>query len=303
MLSDDDLNLAAGHALGVLDAASLARAEARLDARDAEFEKAVAEFTGAAALLAQPAAGTNPPADVRARLMALASAEKPMTPDAFEAAPAVAASRPAKPVSARAESAPALAPRPASSPARVAPIESRRSFIERWGRAFAGAAALLALASAFLLVQQSGLRRQLAAMDERSRSLEAQLLEAHERGKWLDVWGAPSARIVTLGATANGIPQLGGRAVYDPGSQRAIVVFDHVSAPAGKDLQLWALRPDGPAGLGLVKPDGQGHAELRIEQIGDPGSLSAFAVSLEPPGGSPEPGPTGPFVLVGRLPG
>lgn len=301
MLRDDDLNLAAAYALGVLDAADASRADARLAARDAEFERAVAEFTNAAALLAHTAPATSPPAGVRERVLALAAAEKPASPAEFDLPSVPAPRRAAEPV---APAAPAPTPRATTpAPAKVVPLPVQRSFFERFAPAFAAAAAALLLVSGFLGFQQMGLRRQVAALDDRSRSLEAQLLEAHERGKWLDVWGAPNARVVTLGATATGVPQLGARAVYDPASQRAVVVFDHIAVPSGRDLQLWALRPDGPASLGVVKADAQGRAELRIEQIGDPGSLSAFAVSLEPAGGSPEPGPTGPVVLVGRLPG
>ncbi|VCU71770.1 Anti-sigma-K factor rskA [Pigmentiphaga humi] len=70
----------------------------------------------------------------------------------------------------------------------------------------------------------------------------------------------------------------------------------HVLA-GDKALELWALPAGGsPRSLGLLAPGG---GLLKIE----PGSLDgvpAVAVSLEPPGGSPNGRPSGPVILLGR---
>ena len=65
-----------------------------------------------------------------------------------------------------------------------------------------------------------------------------------------------------------------------------------------KALELWAVPARGaPRSLGLVSPQ-QATTVLRAHLLQD---TAAFAVSVEPPGGSPTGAPTGPIVSVGRL--
>lgn len=82
---------------------------------------------------------------------------------------------------------------------------------------------------------------------------------------------------------------------------RALVVrrVDDLPLSAQQALQLWAL-PDGgkPKSLGVI-----GHArEARLPLDALPANVSALAVSVEPPGGSPNPdGPSGPVVFQGAM--
>jgi anti-sigma-K factor RskA len=65
-----------------------------------------------------------------------------------------------------------------------------------------------------------------------------------------------------------------------------------------KALELWAVPAKGaPRSLGLVSPQ-QATTVLRAHLLKD---TAAFAVSVEPPGGSPTGAPTGPIVSVGQL--
>jgi anti-sigma-K factor RskA len=70
--------------------------------------------------------------------------------------------------------------------------------------------------------------------------------------------------------------------------------------PAGKTMQLWGLPASGhPVSLGVI-PD-HGDVTLPTGQQ-EPQQFPALAVSIEPPGGSPNPnGPTGPVVFSGKL--
>jgi anti-sigma-K factor RskA len=65
-----------------------------------------------------------------------------------------------------------------------------------------------------------------------------------------------------------------------------------------KALELWAVPAKGaPRSLGLVS--GQGATTVvRASLLSD---TAAFAISVEPPGGSPSGAPTGPIVSVGKL--
>lgn len=72
-------------------------------------------------------------------------------------------------------------------------------------------------------------------------------------------------------------------------------------SPKGKTAQLWVIRDGVPRSLGLLS--GSGTTSLAIPS-GERTALQAglvLAISIEPPGGSPEPTPTGPVVASGPL--
>lgn len=67
---------------------------------------------------------------------------------------------------------------------------------------------------------------------------------------------------------------------------------------ADRALELWAVPGAGaPRSLGLVSPDAA-TTVLRARLLD---GTAAFAVSVEPPGGSPTGAPTGPIVSLGKL--
>ncbi|PXW96543.1 anti-sigma-K factor RskA [Sphaerotilus hippei] len=67
---------------------------------------------------------------------------------------------------------------------------------------------------------------------------------------------------------------------------------------ATQALELWAVPPQGaPRSLGLVSA--QGATTVRRAELLQ--GTAAFAVSIEPPGGSPTGAPTGPVVSAGKL--
>jgi len=72
----------------------------------------------------------------------------------------------------------------------------------------------------------------------------------------------------------------------------------NVSMEANRSLELWALPPQGaPRSLGLIAAD-----KATVVQRGKVlDGTAAFAVSLEPAGGSPTGAPTGPVLYVGKL--
>ena len=81
---------------------------------------------------------------------------------------------------------------------------------------------------------------------------------------------------------------------------RALVLkpINAVALSPGRALELWAVPAQGaPRSLGLVKEDGA-TTLLRAQLLAN---TAAFAVSVEPTGGSPTGAPTGPIVSVGKL--
>jgi anti-sigma-K factor RskA len=84
--------------------------------------------------------------------------------------------------------------------------------------------------------------------------------------------------------------------------EAALLVAGLEPAPAGKTYELWAVRgtrPPEPAGL--FGMGAGGWTATRMPALTAAGEITAFAVSVEPAGGSPA--PTGPIVLTGALAG
>jgi anti-sigma-K factor RskA len=74
--------------------------------------------------------------------------------------------------------------------------------------------------------------------------------------------------------------------------------IDGATLTASQAYELWALPASGaPRSLGLVSAKG-GTTVQRAQLLKD---TAAFAVSIEPPGGSPTGAPTGPVVSVGKI--
>jgi anti-sigma-K factor RskA len=108
----------------------------------------------------------------------------------------------------------------------------------------------------------------------------------------------PTSRLVALGPAAPGGQQRA-FAVYDPAEGRAMVMARDMVPEAGKVLQLWVIRGNGaPVPAGFMEPgQGMSAGEVRQEVLG-PGAPDAFAVSLEPAGGSASPTQV---LMVGKL--
>jgi hypothetical protein len=111
--------------------------------------------------------------------------------------------------------------------------------------------------------------------------------EASVRRQLMAMLEQPGARAIHLdpmpGETMRAV------AVYDPTQKKALVVATSLGAPSGKDYELWVLRGSAapqPAGM-FRSAGGLVVAEVDPTLLGE--TPDAFAVSLEPAGGSPTP--------------
>lgn len=136
-------------------------------------------------------------------------------------------------------------------------------------------------------------------LDEQGRTLVGLKTALESQAQMLRVLSGPRTITATLA------PQEGfagsGRVMVDAETGEAHVVLAGLPDPgAGKTYELWAIRgdrPPEPAGLVPIGPEPATAA--RVARIPAPGDVAAFAVSIEPAGGSAS--PTGPIVLVGKV--
>jgi anti-sigma-K factor RskA len=118
------------------------------------------------------------------------------------------------------------------------------------------------------------------------------------------IWLAPASTAEPLFVAVLTAPDAVPRMVVSmprSGVLRARMVKPWKIAP-GQALELWALPKEGaPRSLGLV-PNADGDTEIRLAEA-DRRMLDAkaFAVSLEPAGGSPTGQPTGPVLCSGAI--
>jgi len=91
-------------------------------------------------------------------------------------------------------------------------------------------------------------------------------------------------------------------ATAERGSRYLTVKAVAAQVPPGRALELWML-PDGrsPVSMGLIPASGIERLALRAPAGALLRDIPALAVSVEPPGGSPTGGPTGPVVYTGRV--
>jgi anti-sigma-K factor RskA len=177
-----------------------------------------------------------------------------------------------------------------SGAAQAAPPKTRK---KRWGLRFSFgfglATALLAFATYELAKQDLDRGKQL-------QQLQAQLSEdAAALQAMGQVTGAPDSAQITLLQQPGGPP---GQAhvLYNARMGLGVYSGQIAPAPSDKSYQLWLVPPSGaPVNAGLVNANQQnGAVVVRLT----PGlAPKAFAVTLEPLGGRPQ--PTGPMVLVG----
>ncbi len=108
--------------------------------------------------------------------------------------------------------------------------------------------------------------------------------------------------VIVLGANPDaGSGMTPARFVASLGADGRSLVLKPVDVPAiaaTRALELWAVPAQGaPKSLGLISPE-RGATVLRANLLQ---GTAAFAVSLEPAGGSPTGAPTGPILSVGKV--
>ncbi len=277
---DEFRDLCALYALGSLDAAETARFEAHRRTGCSGCEAELAQcFEGTYALASTVA--TPPDPALRSRVMQditnAAAADSPATSPDSGVRPRLVA----------------LPPDPGRRDRRIVRFPA---VVAALGWAAAIAVAILGAMEQRVVRQ---LESEMTALRAQQAQLESQLLD--ER-RWATTMASPAARTAVFAPTGAASGDLSGWALYDPSTQRAIVVLENLRLEPGHDFELWAIGPRGPRSLGVIQVEFGGRAVVRLTRVVVPADLAAFAVSYEAAGGSPNPtAPAGPVVMVGSL--
>ncbi len=188
--------------------------------------------------------------------------------------------------------------RPAVAPARASGF---RAWLQQASLTFAIASVVLFASTVWLgyanrelFRRNDDLRRQIAALHE---SAERQRQETARARAVMDVLSAPDAvRVTLVAAQARPLPQ--GRAFYHARKGLVFTASNLLALPAGKTYQLWLIPAEGnPISAGVFDPDAQGAGVILLPPLPEGVAAKAFAVTVEPAGGVPQ--PTGPIVLLG----
>ncbi|MDX1585868.1 MAG: anti-sigma factor, partial [Balneolaceae bacterium] len=94
-----------------------------------------------------------------------------------------------------------------------------------------------------------------------------------------------------------------GKVIWDPASNRALLQVSNLPAvPSDKDYQLWIIKNNKPVSAGVFAVnDPARDSFFKIEKMtASERAADAFAITMEPKGGMPQ--PTGDMYLMGNMP-
>ena len=286
----------AAYVLGILEPAERAAFERHLDEAITHegCREALAEAYETTALLGAALPPLEPGAEVWSGIERGISAAA--SSDASAPARAGAASR------ASSASRGASASRPASRGG-----SGRREAIA-WISALAAAAVAFVFGMEYRISQRELASRDrelaLAAATDRDkdicmRELASARVSLREREAALSLLGAPGTQLVQL--AAQGGEDYHASALLNPGTRNAMVLTTALKPLQDKDYQLWLIRGNEKISAGVLRTDPSGATLARIsDEVLAGGRPDAFAVTIEPQGGMPQ--PTGPIILLGKVP-
>jgi anti-sigma-K factor RskA len=281
MMDETKEELAALHAFDLLEGADRERFVAEL-ARDPELQKLLADLRLSATALAHVAPDSEPPAELRARVLASAAS---LSPDASLATALPRAGR--------------LIPFPSWVPWLVAASIAVAAF---WSnRRYNDAEARASSLSDQKFVAELALKQTRAQLDDARRLLEQSGRQIAELSANLKAEGdLAHFKIATLASMLGNSPAALAVAVWDPTREEGVLAVSRLPALASeKDYQLWVIDRQyaSPVSGGVFVVDpATGEAHIVFKADKPVHSIAKFAVSLERKGGVPK--PEGPIVLL-----
>ncbi len=141
-------------------------------------------------------------------------------------------------------------------------------------------AAALAVASTFLFLQETRLKKQLVELQSRDILTQTRVAVLQSQ---VDTYTSGSAVVI-----------------WDQKNQKGLVRYDKLPVRQGQDYQLWAIDPSRkePVNAGLIPVVNSSAAKVDFHPDVRVGKGTKFAISLEPRGGSKK--AVGPVVFIGE---
>jgi anti-sigma-K factor RskA len=276
MIDDRQEELASLHALGLLEGSELQQFLGEL-AANPELQRKVAELRAAATALAHVAPEAEPPAALRARVLASAAAGGP-----------------------------AAAPAPVIRfPAWIPwSIAACLALAAAWtGRQYSAVCRANEELVEQKRIAEQTLEQTRGQLDEAKRLVtESSRQIADLSIKLKDQGDLAHFKISTLASMLGNTPAAVAVAVWDPSREQGVLSVSKLPALASeKDYQLWVIDTQYPApvsaGIFVVDPvSGEAHIVFRVDK--PVRSIAKFAVSVERKGGAPS--PEGPIVLISQ---
>ena len=131
------------------------------------------------------------------------------------------------------------------------------------------------------------------------RELATARVSLREKEAALSLIGSPGTQLVQL--AAQGAEPYHASALLNPAEKSAMILTTALTPLQGKDYQLWLIRGGEKISAGVLRTDPSGATLARIsDEVLAGGRPDAFAVTIEPQGGMPQ--PTGPIILLGKVP-
>lgn len=285
MIDDRQEELAAMHSMGLLDGDERERFMAEI-AGNPELRRRVSELGLVAAELALLSPPVEPPAELRARILASAAARE-------NESGRTKASSPSE--DNRIIAFPSWIPWLAAASIGIAAVWSERNYLAAQNEISSlrdqQRVSQLALGQARIDLDRARLR--LADSNLEVAALGNKLRAENDLARF---------KIATLASLLGNSPAALAVAVWDPAQEKGVLTVSKLPAAASeKDYQLWVIDAQyaAPVSAGTFVVDpatGEAHVVFKADK--PVRSIAKFAVSLERKGGAPE--PQGPIVLVSK---
>lgn len=162
--------------------------------------------------------------------------------------------------------------------------------LARWSTAIAASLFLASIAlNIYFFVRWQETNDQLAQIQQTNTTLaesQVQLTrQVDEATDLLAILTQPATQKIQLNGIPEKSPQSSATVVWNPETQQALLQQAALPAPpAGKQYQMWAIIDGQPVDAGVIAYGADWQSLKAI-----PGTPAAFAVTLEPTGGSPSP--------------
>jgi len=150
-------------------------------------------------------------------------------------------------------------------------------------------AAAAALAASFAAVYFSGREKQFAEEAANLREqIRRQTIELTRLNEAFVILSAPDTTVTSFGAGAPAPPK--GKVFVNPAQGVLLIASNLPPAPSGKIYEMWVIPKGGkPAPAGLFQSEAGGSAMHLARGPVDVRATAAVAVTLENPGGAPQP--------------